>query len=142
MGVTTERSVLVSYGERPILRIDLPAPGPFSTEIVWAGFVVCGFGSRLALVDPFTAVPTYFDLDGYFGHVYPRDGCLLVASAYRLHRIEPDARLAWSSDWVAIDGVIVNEVTEDGRILGDGEWDPPGDWRPFELDLLTGRSSS
>jgi len=38
---------------------------------------------------------------------------------------------------LGIDGIIVAS-TSDGVISGEGEWDPPGGWRPFRLSLATG----
>lgn len=34
--------------------------------------------------------------------------------------------------------VVVNSVNGD-IISGDGEWDPPDGWAPFEVSLATGR---
>lgn len=134
------RSVLITYAQTPILRVGLPAANSFSAELVWEGLVVIGFEDRACLVDPFTEVTTHFQMEGYFGYAYPRAGYLLLASAQRLHRLEPDGRLAWTSQPVGVDGVVLGEITSDGRILGQGEWDPPGGWVPFTLDLASGAS--
>ena len=53
--------------------------------------------------------------------------------------LQPDARLAWTSDIVRIDGVVVEGIIGD-LIEGEGEWDPPGDWRRFFVDLQSGTS--
>ena len=36
-----------------------------------------------------------------------------------------------------MDGVIIHDFYEN-KILGSGEWDPPGGWRDFTLDKQTG----
>lgn len=43
-----------------------------------------------------------------------------------------------NNDDLGLEGVIVNSV-EDGIVRGEGEWDPPGGWRPFSLRLDTGQ---
>ena len=39
---------------------------------------------------------------------------------------------------LGIDGVIIERFTEE-KLYGSGEWDPPGGWRDFVLDLKTGK---
>lgn len=134
------RSVLIMYAQLPILRVGLPAADHFSAELVWEGFVVIGFEDRVCLVDPFTAEITNFQMEGYFGSFHPGAGYLLLASATRVYRLEPEGRLAWTSQPVGLDGVVLGEITSDGRILGSGEWDPPDGWVPFTLDLESGAS--
>ena len=47
------------------------------------------------------------------------------------------AGLSRVSEPVGIDGVVVTAIAE-GRVEELGEWDPPGGWRVFALDLGTG----
>jgi hypothetical protein len=47
----------------------------------------------------------------------------------------------WESERLGIDGVVVHAVEGD-VIEGDGEWDPPGGWQPFELSLASGERVS
>lgn len=47
--------------------------------------------------------------------------------------------ILWKSRQCAIDGVIITSIEND-IVLGLGEWDPPGGWEPFKLDLKTGIS--
>ncbi|CCJ79088.1 hypothetical protein QNZ44_001398 [Enterobacter kobei] len=47
------------------------------------------------------------------------------------------AGILWKSRQCAIDGVIITSI-ENETVLGLGEWDPPGGWEPFKLDLKTG----
>ena len=81
---------------------------------------------------------TSFNLGTYFGHLYPSEEFLLVASAERLFRIDPDGAVKWRSGELGIDGVIVDRVSDQG-IEGSGEWDPPGGWRPFRISVESGK---
>jgi hypothetical protein len=139
---TPNRFVAVESGEGPLLRVDLYQSSDecfaFEEVCVWSGFVVIGWGHRAYLVEPRTRAVSSLDLGSYFGHLYPVEQFLLVASAECLFRVEPDGSLLWRSDAVGIDGVVVDQVT-DGIIGGKGEWDPPGDWRPFRVRLSTGQ---
>jgi len=67
------------------------------------------------------------------------DDRLLIADATRLTSIDEHGETLWVSDTLGIDGVVVDDVQE-GVIVGQGEWDPPGGWKPFRLSLASGRS--
>jgi hypothetical protein len=139
---TPDRFVGIESVEGPLLRLDLYLSGDecfaFEEVRLWSGFVVVGWGHRVYLVDPRTRTVAALDLGSYFGHLYPAERCLLAASAERLFRIELDGSLLWRSDALGIDGVVVDQVA-DGVIRGQGEWDPPGGWRPFQVSLRSGQ---
>lgn len=44
----------------------------------------------------------------------------------------------WRSDALGIDGVIVDRISAD-EIEGQGEWDPPGGWKPFRVSAHSGK---
>jgi hypothetical protein len=46
----------------------------------------------------------------------------------------------WKSDVLAIEGVIVQDV---GPVVirGEGEWDPPGGWKPFAIAVVDGKAA-
>ena len=74
----------------------------------------------------------------YFGAFYAGPDYLLVASGDSLLRLGHDGRLLWAAHGLGLDGVIVGLV-ENGVIQGQGEWDPPGGWKPFALRLDSGQ---
>jgi hypothetical protein len=132
--------VVVEADDRPFLRVDLYAGAScfaFEDAIVWSGLLVIGWGERAHLVDLRTRETTSLELGGYFGHLYASPDYLLVASCDRLLRIAPDRSTLWRSAPLGVDGVLVDDVA-DGVIHGSGEWDPPGGWMPFTLDLASG----
>jgi hypothetical protein len=51
--------------------------------------------------------------------------------------MDPDRSIRWQSDVLGIDGVVV-DVSGPDIIRGEGEWDPPRGWKPFELHAATG----
>lgn len=138
---TPDCFVVVEQDGRPALRLDLPAyPSEcyaFEEALVWNDLLVVGRGHRAHLVGLGTPTVRSIDLGSYFGHLYPFDGFLLVASAQRLFRVGADGAVAWASVEVGLDGVVVGQV-KDGVIEGEGEWDPPGGWRPFRISLGSG----
>src|SRR3954454_6190923 len=111
---TPDQFVTVEDDTGPRLRIDLYHSTEecytFEELQVWSGLIVLGWGNHLYLVEPETRKTTDINLGSYFGHLYPGDGCLLVASAERLARIQPDGTTLWTSGDLGIDGVIVDEV--------------------------------
>lgn len=139
--------VLVHQGGVPALAVELYPKWEdeylFKREVIeWRGWIVIGFGHTVALVDPVARTAathsTEFCTLSYFDDLHPYDDFLLVATGCGLMRFEPDGRLAWRTGGLGIDGVTVG-VCDGGRITGDGEWDPPGGWRPYEVELETGK---
>lgn len=77
-------------------------------------------------------------MDGYFGHFYLQDDYIYVADSGTLFCLDKKGKTIWRNTNLGIDGVIIIEFT-DNEIYGSGEWDPPGGWVDFILDLRTGR---
>lgn len=115
-----------------------PQGSPFTEAIVWDGWMAIGHGQWLNLVGIASREATSLPMALYFGSLTVGPGYLLAASASNLLRIEPDGSVLWTSDEVGIDGVVVASA-DDARIEGEGEWDPPGGWRPFAIDARTGK---
>jgi len=76
-------------------------------------------------------------MEGYFGHLYYDTGTFYIADACGIHCIDRSTSLRWHNNRLAIDGVIINDFTENS-IIGSGEWDPPGGWRDFIINRQTG----
>ena len=139
---TPDAYVTVADDDEPLLRVYVYAegPAPFREALVWKGWIVIGIGYDVHLVRPegrdtrSVSLGSYFS---YFGHLYPAEDRLLVASGDKLFCLTPDGGVAWVSKDVGLDGVIVNHVGG-GIIYGQGEWDPPGGWKPFQVSLTTG----
>jgi hypothetical protein len=79
-----------------------------------------------------------FELGSYFGKFYTSERLLLAATADRLFGFNHAGQLHWVSDCLGIDGVVVERI-DAGVVSGYGEWDPPGGWRSFRIDLVTGK---
>lgn len=135
--------VTVADGDEAVLRIDVYADGStesfcFSHACVWGDWVVVGFGCRLHLVRLRDGETVSYELDWYCGHLYVQEDHLIAASAKRLLCFDKEGSLVWRSEELGIDGVVVTETVGE-RIIGKGEWDPPGGWRPFEVDAISGK---
>ncbi len=136
-----ERYVTVTEDGAPILRVDLHACHAdcfaFEEAIVWRGQLVVGFGSFVHAVTLADRSVVTVALGSYFGHLYPTDEYLLLTSGERVFRMEPDRSILWRSAELGIDGVVVHEAGPP-VVRGDGEWDPPGGWRPFAVRAVDG----
>ena len=102
----------------------------------WRGMLVVGWGDAFYVIDPESSSVTRHDLGTYFGYIHAGNA-LLIASAERVVRVSSDGTIAWTSEPVGIDGVTFSTVDAD-FVDGDGEWDPPGGWKPFRLRLTDG----
>ena len=137
-----DRYLTILFGGKRPIRVDLYRyieACPFEEAQEWHGWLVVGWGEHLYWVDPIERSARTFPLGSYFGHLYPASDAMFVASGERLFRFDPSGSLAWCSDVLGIDGVVLESWS--GEVLaGCGEWDPPGDWRPFQVDRATGKS--
>ncbi|WP_084088545.1 hypothetical protein [Andreprevotia lacus] len=148
------RSVGITVTPTSALRVDICADGDWSIfdGIACAcGLVAIGFSNALILIDPINRTSTSFQLDGYFSRIYPnteetleeysRVFSFLVTSASELICISPSGTPAWRTEGLAIDGVVIHSI-KNGLVHGSGEWDPPGGWQPFAIDLNSGIPAS
>jgi hypothetical protein len=76
-------------------------------------------------------------MDGYFGGLHFDNELFYVTSARGVYCVDKKGELNWQNTGLGIDGVTIDKF-EDKFILGSGEWDPPGGWRAFKLNKLTG----
>ena len=138
---TPDEYLLVSEQGTPLLRIDIyldtSESQTFREAVAWREWIAVGFGDRTYLVSASGRPTVFIPLGSYFGHLYPGGDGLLVASAERLLCVGASGELVWVSGQLGIDGVIVSGI-ERKVVAGEGEWDPPGGWRPFKIDLDTG----
>ena len=63
---------------------------------------------------------------------------VLISSADSLWHLDASGQELWRVDDLGVDGVVIFDVKH-GVVHGSGEWDPPGGWLPFEVELRTGR---
>ena len=133
--------LLVSDEDRQIARIEVfpqqPDSFAFQDAILWSGQIAIGYGSYVYLISLADFSARTLSLDAYFGHFYPTEHYLLIASGEGLLRVDPDRVVVWRSEVLGIDGVIVSDAGP-GVIRGEGEWDPPRGWKAFTLDARTG----
>jgi hypothetical protein len=132
---TPDIYVTVEIDGKPSLRVDVYADVEcfaFEEALIWKEFLVIGLGSRLHLIRLADNKPTSIEFDDYFGHLYPQEDSLVVTSGSRIWRITSDGEIMWTSERVGLDGVVIAQV-KDGVIYSEGEWDPPGGWRPFRV---------
>ena len=139
---TPDKYLLLSRDASPVLRVDAYRSSQecftFTAAIIWCDFLVVGWGHSVYLINVDNGSLITHSLGVYFGCIYAENNQLLIASGERLWYIRRDGSLQWISEKLGFDGVVVNDVT-DGTISGDGEWDPPGGWRPFRISLDDGK---
>jgi hypothetical protein len=111
---------------------------PFKQAMILKDILAVGFEEYFYLFDLFTKSSTLrLKMEGYFGHLYFNEDLFYIADSAGIYCINKNASIIWQNKDLGIDGIIINEFTN-GKILGSGEWDPPGGWRNFILDKQTG----
>lgn len=138
---TPWRYLLVSRDGQPWLRIclDLQAEEfhAFEECLVCEGALWTGFAERVVRLGLQQLDVREIPVDFYFGSFFALESSLLVCSGTRIVHVDALGNELWTSPQLGIDGVLVSQVA-DGVIEGQGEWDPPGGWRDFRLDLNRG----
>ena len=145
---TADLFITIRDDDRPLLRVDLyrdfsEETFTFQDTLVWRERVFVGYGHKVYVIDPKKQSAAEIFLAavgeglGYVGNFYSDEDYLLVASADSLLRLSSEGKVMWSAPNLGLDGVVVNSV-ENGLIQGEGEWDPPGGWRPFTVRLDSG----
>jgi len=139
---TSESSFVLIKEEKtfkPILNLEIsPAfSAPFKDTQIVNDTVLIGWGDCFATCNLSTRKQTVLSLDGYFGNFRVYDNKIFVCSAGDVTCLSIDGEVKWKSESIAIDGVIINSFEKD-IIYCSCEWDPPGGWRPCQLDFLTG----
>lgn len=130
------------------VRFDLPSDAghsAFQDLRCIDGTVFVGVGESVFVIQALEQTSNRIHLEDYFGHLYvPEDFGLpsmgfgvLVASGTALFNLTATGELLWCTRDLAVDGVQVSDV-RDGLIFGSAELDPPGGWKPFVLNLITG----
>jgi hypothetical protein len=142
---TADLFVTISDDDRALLRVDLFGDSSsesftFQDAIVWGERVFVGYGHRVYVIEPKKQAGSQIFLGptcSCFNAFYSGQDYLLVASGESLIRLAPDGSVLWAASNLALDGVTVKSV-ENGLVRGQGEWNPPGGWKPFALRLDSG----
>jgi hypothetical protein len=137
--------LLVERDGRPALRLELRgshrAERWFRAEATsWNGHIAVGFAQRVYVVHPSGSAACCVELDACFDAFRPEGDRLLVVSGQDITCLDERGAILWRSEPLGIDGVVIQSV-DNGLISGDGEWDPPGGWRPFVISLADGARS-
>lgn len=113
--------------------------GPFMEALIEDKLLAAGLHTRFYLYN-LSQQKTLLQLPmkGYFGHVYCHDNHFYVADAEGLFKVDLNGQVVWSNANLGIDGVIISTFSSN-QITGEGEWDPPGGWRAFTLNIETGQ---
>lgn len=123
----------------PVLNLKLPMEYsfPFEDSKVFNDTVLIGWQDRFAIYNLNTKRSSIIALDGYFGSFTVHDDMIFVCSASDIICLSLTGEIKWRSASIAIDGIVINTFNNN-IIYCSCEWDPPGGWQPYQVDMLTG----
>lgn len=127
------------YNER-VFEIKFEYSSTFSGALLVDDLLAIGYENFFCLFDiASNEVVLWLEMEWYFGYLYYNNDTFYVADASKILSIMRDGTIIWQSDVVGFDGVVIDKFTDD-NIYGQGEYDPPGGWKDFILDIKTGKT--
>lgn len=149
-----DRRLLISKDAEPVLILQLyvradergwRVSSAFCEFLLNESHVAIICGDYFHVFDMATHLFKSYPLGDYVGHIYSVPDIhsdrlhdrVMVATYCHVFLIEIPTGIVWKSSHCAIDGVVITSLEND-TVHGIGEWDPPGGWEPFKLDLKTG----
>jgi hypothetical protein len=136
----TEYLVVQNGEERRAFQINYEYHlGPFKQAAIQENLLLVGYQQHFYLYDLAAKCSLLIlKLESYFSNFYLDEDFYFVADAGGLYKITAQGVVLWHNANLGIDGVIVEQFTQ-SQVMGSGEWDPPGGWRSFVLDKITGK---
>ena len=114
--------------------------GPYKESVIFNNIIIACHHEFLYMYDMVQDINIRrIKLQGYFGHLYINKDKLYVTDATGVFCFNGIGRMLWHNGELGIDGVFISDF-DNNKISGSGEWDPPGGWKDFTLDIETGRS--
>jgi hypothetical protein len=111
---------------------------PFKEAELIDGVLAVGYQEHFYLFDLEKSLNILtLKMSGYFGHIYLNEDLIYVADSSGIYCLDSKGERIWQNINLGIDGVLIHDFG-DSKIYGSGEWDPPGGWIDFVLDLKTG----
>lgn len=112
--------------------------GPFKEAIFIGNLLAIGHHEYFYLFDTIGKnLVLKLKLDFYFSQIRIDNNRIYVADACGIYCLDSNGDISWHQKDLGIDGVIINQFT-DSLIIGEGEYDPPGGWIPFKIDIKSG----
>lgn len=145
-GSSSERKNIREYlvvqynGEEEVYEIHLEHRcSPFSQIIRTDDLLAVGREDRFFIFQTRTRTLLLdLPMDGYFSSLHFEHDNFFVTDACSVYCIEKTGHVLWQNQQLGIDGVVIHDFTGN-EIRGSGEWDPPGGWKDFVLNLETGK---
>jgi len=114
----------------------------FDKACIFGKYLCMGVGCKVIFVNLETLGSLSREVSDYFGYFFIHDEKLYIASGRGITALDSSLHLLWCNENLAIDGVIIHEVTEDGKYLRVScEMNPPGDWCEKLVSLANGECS-
>ncbi len=133
----------ISKNKIPYLKVEIDTNSwnTFNTEWFFEQYFCIGCGDMVYFIDLETLNVKTCSCDLYFGYFYIYQKRLYIASDSKLFCFDENCELLWQSERIAVDGVIVESISED-YIIVSCEVDPPNHWVQCQLSTYNGKKIS
>ena len=136
------KNYLITKGDIPYIRLEIGTDNPFDTACIFRDYLCIGAYDKVIFVDLDTLESHSMNIEMYFGYFDILNEWLFVSSGVGITALDENLNVVWQRNDLAVDGVIINRVTEDKKYLEVScELDPPGDWHTKWIDIHTGEET-
>lgn len=138
---TPDKYVLVANAGTAIRRFDVYLSSDEhnfrESVLLFDEAIAIGCGEHTFIARIVGGEPRTVRLRSYFSEFHRATDAVYVVSGEDVTRLDLSGAVVWTSPPIGVDGVIVESIGPD-FISGVGEYDPPGDWRPFRIRVNDG----
>lgn len=141
--INTANIYTVYKNKAPYLEVNVPFCNwnqAFNTAYIFMDSLCIGLGEKVYFISIETGKIKEINVSMYFGYFYEHKEYLYVASGQNLYCFDCTCNLIWTSDTIAIDGVLVTNFEHD-TMLVSCEMDPPDGWISRHLSLKNGKEN-
>ena len=112
---------------------------PFDTACIFGKFLCIGLYEKTAFINLETLEFRFDKVEMYFGYFVIYNDMLFVLSGVGITAYDRDLNILWENSELAVDGVCIYGISDDGKYLEIScELDPPDGWVDKKIDIMTG----
>ena len=135
----SDHSYYIYRDDKPYVIVEVCLSDHFSDTVLFHDhFVIGNYYEGVYIIDLLGLNVTHKDISGYFGGFEIIDDDLYVLGCDTIIAVDSHMTEKWTSEDIAVDGVLLKEIEGDSIIVSC-EMDPPDGWVDKRISLSNGK---